>query len=142
MGRANQVTDPYQTARFSSLWQVVTHATPPEADRKKAYAKAWQAMVSAGRWGDYRMVYHTLKSGHRIHVGYDVAKDTDWFMIPEGGDATRDVDGPFPSKNTIKRRLGVKTTTTIGSGRYKAAGHIIFTRAMAETVLGRGVDLP
>lgn len=138
-----EVTDMYALAQFSSLWAVVVHATEPDADRQAAYAEAWAAMAAEGRWGEYQMQHHTTKSGYRVHVGYRRANPKDWFMCPEAG-TTEECDGPFRSKNQIKARLRVKTTSKRSAGIYDAISEegafVVFTRDRATEIFGEGAE--
>lgn len=135
---AREVKDPYAMAQFSSLWSVVTHATDPDEDRQAKYREAWQAMVSEGRWGEYIMQYHTLQSGHRLHVGYRYANPKDWFTLEEG-----EIDGPFPSKKLILHKHRVKASKTLGTGQYQVTNTVVaFTRDQAEAVGLQQEELP
>ena len=126
MGR---ITDPYSEAQFSSLWQVVVHATEQGTDRFKVYRHAATAMVKRGQWGAYRMLYSTVKSsGFRYHVGYRYANPKDWFTLTGA-----EVDGPFRSKRAILRKHGVRKSSTLGTGRYQVTPDVIaFTRDQAS----------
>lgn len=120
--------DPYAEAQFPSLWKVVVHATEEGTDRMKAYYGAAKAMVRDHQWGAYRMVFSPIKG---LHVGYRYANPRDWFTLTGA-----EVDGPFSSKRTILRKHKVKSSKTLGTGRYQVTPEIIaFTRDQAE-VLG------
>ena len=122
--------DPRDAAQFSSLWQVVVHATGPTANRWKLYAAAHKAMVKDKKWRDYRMLFSDR--GH--HLGFVMARPKDWFLLPEGGHITQ-AEGPFRSKKLILSRLGVKTSKQRGPGSYIAAGHTLFTRDAADSII-------
>ena len=137
-----EVVDPYALAQFKSLWQVVVHASDVEDDRIKLYHEAHAAMVKNHRWGEYGMVFHTTKSGGRLHVGFRFANPKDWFKLGDDGH----VDGPFSTKAVILRRLCVKTSKTVDSGIYLAKDedqeYTLFTRDRAEAVGLAQEELP
>lgn len=136
--RPNEIVDPYALPRFGSLWQVVIHASEPDADRHALYAEAHAAMLATGQWGPYRMVHHSLKSGYRIHTGYRYARPTDWFTTTREGE----VEGPYPSKRIILHKHRVKTAQKQASGIYKIDGYLLFTRANAQTLGINPEELP
>ena len=140
--------DPRDAAQFSSLWQVVVHATNGDTTTKARLAlmdvegEAYLAMVKTGRWRDYRMVRNTKGQ----HVGYRYANRKDWFLIPEGG-ALDQSDGPYRSKKLILHKLRVKTSRKRAPGIYDvparkdvAPGFTLFTRDQAETIFGKGAE--
>jgi len=138
-----EIVDPYAKARFKSLWAVVVHATPEDADRVKAYAEAQRAMVADKRWGEYGMVYHTCANGKVLHVGYRFANPNDWYLQ----DNEFNVEGPFRSKKLILHKLRAKTskkTEWAGVYRVEIEGVVyhLFTRARAEALAIRQELLP
>ena len=137
-----EITDLYALAQYGSLWAVVIHATDTEADRYAAYEEAGRSMIEHGRWGPYHMQYHTLESGHRLHVGYRYANPKDWMLLSDAGE----IDGPFPSKKLILHKLRVKASTTVQAGVYLAKAedqeYTIFTRDEAATVGLTQEELP
>jgi hypothetical protein len=136
--RKNEIVDPYATARFGSLWQVVVHATEQDEDRHAVYAEACQSMLDTGAWREYRLVYFALRSGYKIHVGYRFARPTDWFTVTREGVT----EGPYKSKRIILRKHRVRTAQKQASGIYKIDGYLLFTRANAETLGINPEELP
>jgi hypothetical protein len=140
--------DPRDRAQFSSLWQVVVHATDGDTSKEERLAlmdvegEAYLAMVRTGRWGDYRMV----RNAKGQHLGYRLAARKDWFLIPEGG-SVEQADGPFKTKKLILHKLRVKTSRKRAPGIYDvparkdvAPGFTLFTRDQAEAIFGADAE--
>lgn len=105
------------------------------------YEEAFEAMARPPhRWGEWVAVFHPRFEGQI--VGYTRLRPTDWFCVPEGG-SIENVEGPFPTKKLILSKLRQTTSEKVRTSVYRAAGHLIFTRAVADSLIeGATAALP
>ena len=128
-------------AQFDTLWKVVVHATAAENETPKQLeqrrlklhdGEAADAMVDHGHWRGYEMVRSPVKG---LHVGYRFIDPKHWFFVAHG--VGNEPEGPFVSKKIILRKLQQKTSKKREPGIYSIPGFTIFTRDMAEQVIGK-----
>jgi len=128
---------------FPSLYRVVTDARPvgiSDENCNALYDEAVLAMVAEGCWtGPNGVTYEALfhSSFDDMIVGYRKLREKDWFTERDG-----EVAGPFRTKRLCIRNAGAKRSEIVRAGHYIANGTNIFTRDMAEQVIGRAVCTP
>ena len=126
---------------------MIANATPggtPYAEQRRIADEAFEVIRRGKRWtgpdGEkYVAIFHPaeVRRGNPDPqiVGYRKLRAKEWFVAKEG----EVLYGPLPTKRGALRQVGAKKGKIEAPGWYRADGHDIFTRGMAETVLGRGL---
>lgn len=135
-------------ADYITLRQTVMNATPGETPRTELLRyedEAFSCFRKGESWTgpdgeQYVAVLHPREvrngSPDPQIVGYQKLRAKDWFVAKDGVV----LYGPRTTKRGCLAQIGAKRGRTVEAGWYRAKGHDVFTRNMAEKVIGGPVE--
>lgn len=132
---------------YLTLRQTVTNATAGDTSPDN-FARYEEAAFECFRRGEpwvgpdgetYMAVFHPREvaagSEDPQIVGYQKLRSKDWFIAKDG----EVLYGPRTTKRGCLAQIGAKRGKIVEAGWYRAKGHDVFTRDMAEKVIGESI---